>query len=132
MDNETTIYSDPNAYIMREKPQAKPKIDLNHIEKVFYPQPYENIPQHYNQNEFKNPNPPTPSTQQQGFDISKLLPLLTGKGNISSLMPNLLGNLGLNQDMMQLFKNFLPTKTAKSKGADTNFSSDSISRYEKV
>ena len=119
MENEiATIYCDPNAYIMREKVESKPKVDLNHIEKVVYPVSYGDFSQHYKKNEFKNPNPPQSSSNKksnQGIDINKLLPLLTGKGNISSLMPNILNNLGINQDVLKMFNNFSLNKNIGAK-----------------
>lgn len=127
-----SMYFDKNAYITRVKVQEKPKVDLQHIEKVMYPINYENIPEHYDKDMFKDrcpkapPKPPRPN-----FDITKLLPLLLGKGDLSSLLPGLLSNMGMGSDVMQLIKNFAPMKKVEAKVVD-DFDKDSISKYPKI
>lgn len=125
------MYFDKNAYITRVKVQEKPKVDLQHIEKVMYPVNYENTPEHYDKNMFKDRCKKTPPPPKPSFDIAKLLPLLLGKGDLSSLLPSLLSNMGMGSDVMQLIKNFAPMKKVEAKVVD-DFEKDSISKYPKI
>lgn len=129
MNENANVYFDKNAYITRVKVQEKPKVDLQHIERVIYPVNYENMPEHYDKNMFverKTAPPPKP-----GLDISKILPLLLGKGDMSSLLPNLLSNMGMNGEIAQLLKNFAPIKKVEAKVVE-DFNKDSISKYPKA
>lgn len=129
MNENANVYFDKNAYITRVKVQEKPKVDLQHIERVIYPVNYENMPEHYDKNMFverKTASPPKP-----GLDISKILPLLLGKGDMSSLLPNLLSNMGMNGEIAQLLKNFAPIKKVEAKVVE-DFNKDSISKYPKA
>lgn len=129
MNNQ--IYCDPNAYvhIPRPKPE-KPKIDKNHIEKVIISEPYENFPNYYNKTNFCPSSPPQPP-KNHNFDISKLLPLLTGKGNVGNLLPNLLSQFGLGDKFAPLISELTkPKKQIEHK--IKNDDPDSISKYERV
>lgn len=134
------FYHDPNAYVQRVKVKSeKQKVDLNHIERVVYPQPYENIPSRYDKEHFASQSEKTSATSPKqnnnnvggGLDINKILPLLTSGGNLNSLLPKLLGNFGVNQDILSLFNNLKPVKKVESKVVE-NFESDTISKYKKV
>lgn len=135
MEEQINIYSDPNAFIKRDvvKREPKQKVDLAHIEKVFYPQPYENAPRYFEKKGSCPPqSQPQPAPSQRPFfDINKLLPLLSGKGNLSSILPNILANLGVNKDILPFLNNFNKPKTVESKVVE-NFDDNSISKYEKV
>lgn len=127
-----SMYFDKNAFITRVKVQERPKVDLQHIEKVIYPVNYENMPEHYDKNIFKDRyGNVQPQPQKPNFDITKLLPLLLGKGDLSSLLPSLLNNMGMGNDLMQLIKNFAPIKKVEAKVVD-DFEKDSISKYPKI
>lgn len=130
MNENANFYFDKNAFILKGKTPEKPKIDLQHIEKVVYPVNYENMPEHYDKNMFAEKRSPTPPPKSN-FDISKLLPLLFNKGDISSLLPNLLSGMGMGGELTNLLKNFAPIKKVEAKVVD-NFSKDSISKYPKI
>lgn len=129
MSENANVYFDKNAYITRVKVQEKPKVDLQHIERVIYPVNYDNLPEHYDKSMFveRKPTPPP----KPGLDISKILPLLLGKGDMSSLLPNLLSNMGMNGEIAQLLKNFAPVKKVEAKVVE-DFNKDSISKYPKA
>ena len=131
MNEQPNFYFDKNAYVSRVKVQEKPKVDLQHIEKVIYPVNYENVPEHYDKDIFKDRTPPKAPPPRPNFDISKLLPLLMNKGDMSSLLPNLLSNMGMSGEISNLLKNFAPMKKVEAKVVE-NFNSDSISKYPKV
>ncbi len=131
MNENANLYYDKNAYVLRAKVQEKPKVDLQHIEKVVYPVNYDNMPEHYDKNIFMEKKPPAPPPQKPAFDISKLLPLLLNKGDISSLLPNLLSGMGMGGDVSNLLKNFAPIKKVEAKVVE-DFSKDSISKYPKI
>ena len=131
MNENANLYFDKNAYILRANVKEKPKIDLQHIEKVVYPVNYDNMPEHYDKNMFLEKKPKPMPPPKPSFDISKLLPLLFNKGDISSLLPNLLSGLGMGGDVANLLKNFAPIKKVEAKVID-DFSKDSISKYPKI
>lgn len=127
-----SMYFDKNAFFTRVKVQEKPKVDLQHIEKVIYPVNYENMPEHYDKDMFKDrckKTPPPPA--RPNFDLSKLLPLLMGKGDLSSLLPSLLSSMGMGSDVAGLLKNFAPIKRVEAKVVE-DFEKDSISKYPKI
>lgn len=130
MNENANMYFDKNAYVRRVKVQEKPKVDLQHIEKVIYPISYENIPEHYDKNMFKARQMPPPQ-EKPNFDFSKLLPLLLGNGDINSLLPKLLASMGMGENVSELIKNFAPIKKVEAKVVE-DFSKDSISKYPKV
>lgn len=135
---ENGIYSDPNAYIKREIVKPKQKVDLMHIEKVMYPVNYDNFScPHHDKTAFDNKQAQEPQQHKSGpnFDISKLLPLLTGgKGNLNSMLPGLLSGLGVNKDILPLLNNFTnlnKPKKVEAKVVETA-NTDSISKYKRV
>lgn len=124
---ENGLYYDPNAFIKRRVEKEKPKVDLMHIEKVIYPINYENFPSHYEHLECK-PKKEEQCCNRPNFDISKLMPLFAG-GNLNNLLPNLLSNLGLNNDILKLLNNFNGPKQVKAEVVENV---DTISKYKKV
>lgn len=136
MNENANLYFDKNAYIQRVKVEEKKKVDLNHIEKVMYPVNYDSLPEHFDKDVFTSPKKdtkPSPQQQKPQFDISKLLPLLMNKGDMSSLLPNLLSsfNGGMGKDILPLIKNFASPKKVEAKVVES-FSKDSISKYPKI
>jgi len=136
--NDNQFYFDPNAFIQRIPKQEKPKIDLNHIERVIYPQPYQNITPRYDKSMFK-PKPEIKTNENiknnsPNFNLSNILKLFTNGGlaDISKLVPNLIQNLGSNNMLSSLFNTNKPIKKVDAKIVDNNFSTDSISNYERV
>jgi len=132
---QTNFYFDPNAFVQRPKEHKEnKKMDLNHIEQVLYPEPYDKIKGKDDRERIAfSPNVKQEKTieNNNNFDISKLLPLLTGGGNINSLLPSLLNSLGLNSNVMQIFNNFKPVKQVENKVVK-EFDKNSISKYKKV
>lgn len=122
------LYCDPNAKYNRKIEPPKQKVDLNHIEKIMYPQNYNNIETHYDKNAFCPPPKPVPQPKPN-FDLSQLLGLLGGNSNLSSLLPSLLKNIGADNQLLSLLKKTAPTKKVEAKVIEK---SDSISKYERV
>lgn len=134
--NNNQFYYDPNAYIKKQPKQEKAKVDLNHIERVIYPQPYENLQPRYDNSTFKpkpqpEPNPPQPKSN---FDLSNILKLFAGNGfgDMSKMLSSLVQNFGGNKDLGSLLNFFKPMKKVEAKVVDENFSSDSISNFKRV
>lgn len=134
MENE--VYHDPNAFIKREAEKPKQKVDMMHIEKVMYPVNYDNYTTPHDHTSFetkKEDKESSNNNQNFGFDISKLLPLLMGKGNLNSMLPSLLSNLGMSQDILPLLSNFNNFNKAKKVTAKVvNTTEDTISKYKRV
>lgn len=136
MDNNQ-FYYDPNAYVKPQQKKEKPKIDLNHIERVIYPQPYENLPNKYANYNFvpnkKQEEKPKPNNNN-GFNISNLLKMFsnTNIGDISKALPSLMQNLTGNNNLNHLLNMFKPVKKVEAKVVENNFSTDSILKYERV
>jgi len=110
-NNSNNIYCDPNAYIQT----SQKLVETEKIKKVVFQEPYENLPTHYINNNFKKhdcdcvykpkeekPHKPTDCKPKHnsnflGFDLKNLLPLLSGFlggncgrgiGNILSVLNN--------------------------------------------
>lgn len=130
MENESSFYTDPNAFIRREPSPKKEKVDLCHIERSIYPINYEQFPEHFDRNIFKNPHPP--EQPRSKFNLGSLLPLLMKKNSdLSSLLPSLLSSLGMGNEIMPLLNNISKPKKVEARVVE-NFDNNSISNYERV
>lgn len=145
-----TLYADPNAYVMKQtinqqfnqnntqyqinkfnqnkanQHQSKlvnqnlQNVNTQTIEKVLYPEPYQNASPYYNKYEFApppKPEPPAPPPQnfnQPMFDIKSLLPMLmSGKMNdmLKPIMSMFGGGNGKGLgDISKVFELFKPKK----------------------
>ena len=90
----------------------------------------------YDKSSFKpKPTPaPVKETPKPNFDLSNILKLFTsgGFGDLSKILPNLVQNFTGNTGLSSLFNSVKPVKKVEAKVVENNFSSDSISNYERV
>ena len=125
----SALYVEPNAYVARTEYKPKGRnVMAQEVEKVVFPEPYENVSPRYSKHEFYKPEPPEPSNQNQPhqmpmpmFDIKSLLPMLmSGKFNdMLKPMMSLLGggnsgNGGMG-DIAKIFELFKPKSKSKPK-----------------
>lgn len=92
------------------------KVNTQVIEKVLFPEPYQNSPPHYN-NHFEPPPPPPPPSSPAPapmFDIKNLLPMLmSGKADFLKPIMSLFTGGGAGADVAKIFDIFKskPKKT---------------------
>lgn len=134
-DRVRAMNTDPNAYVMKEQPkQQTDTVKAQEVEKVLFPEPYENARAYHNHDQFSKPPPPSqpkpapsenhPHQNKPMFDMQSLLPMLmSGKFNdmLKPLMSmfggggNSGGGLGDITKIFELFKPKSNTKKAEPK-----------------
>ncbi len=124
----SALYVEPNAYVPRGQKVENNRVNTQEVEKVIFPEPYENVSPHYNKHEFYKPAPPEPPKQNQPnpmpapmFDIKSILPMLmSGKYNdmlkpIMSMLGGGNSGAGGMGDIAKIFELFKPKPKAKVK-----------------
>ena len=137
-DRVNALQVDKNAYASGFVPKQKENnVKAQDVQKVLFPEPYQNARPYYNRSEFDIPKPPPeehhspPRQNNFGFDFKSILPMLmSGKFNdvLKPLMSmlggggNSVGGLG---DMTKIFELFKPKtkKDKKEKKEDEDISS---------
>lgn len=141
-DRVNTLRVEPNAYAIGMKAKGKEnKVSSQEINKVIFPEPYENASQYYNRHDFSKPPPPSTEEHNQCnnhaplqkpmFDIKSLLPMLMN-GSFNDMLKPLISMLGgVNTgtgsggigDISKIFELFKPKPKPKKEEKEEEFSS---------
>lgn len=133
----SSLYVEPNAYVARDVKAQNNNVKAQEMEKVIFPEAYQNAPPHYNKQEFYKPEPPEPPNQHQPqqlpapmFDMKSILPmLLSGKFNdmLKPIMSMFGGGGGGLGDMAKIFELFKPkSKSKQEKDEDVSSKFDDM------
>lgn len=132
VDRVNALQVDTNAYVAEKNTIHKEnKVNTQEIQKVIFPEPYENVNPYYTKNDFgKPPPPPIPENHKCNhnhnniypkpmFDVKSLLPMLMG-GNFNDMLKPLMsmfggGNSGSSGigDISKIFELFKPKSKSK-------------------
>ena len=136
----SALYVEPNAYVERTEYKSKGRnVMAQEVEKVVFPEPYENVSPRYNKHEFYKPEPPEPPKQNQPhqmpmpmFDIKSLLPMLMG-GKFNDLVNPLMSMLGGKSggmDIAKIFELFKPKTSVKKEKKSIKEEEDMSSKFD--
>jgi len=148
LDRVNSMRVDPNAYIKQSSNLTDSKAKSQQIEKVLFPQPYQNVSPRYNKQDFykseaveKSQEPPQSIQPQQNapqqsniMDLKSILPMImSGKFNdmlkpIMSLLGGANGGGGIG-DIAKIFELFKPKQKSKAK-KDISKDEDVSSKFD--
>ena len=139
MDRVRALGREPNAYTPTFKPEGQTNnVNTQEVEKVIFPEPYENAGTHYNKEEFAKPpvqeEPHQHNHQQQSpmFDFKSMLPMLmSGKFNdilkpLMSMFGGSAGGGGGLGDIAKIFEIFKPKKKKEKTEEDVSSKFDDL------
>jgi len=143
LDRVNSMRVDPNAYIKKSSNETDSKAKSQQIEKVLFPEPYQNVSPRYNKQDFYKSEPveqvekPTQTQlpqQSNMMDFKSILPMImSGKFNdmlkpIMSLLGGNAGGGGIG-DIAKIFELFKPKQKSKVK-KDVSKDEDVSSKFD--
>ena len=139
LDKTRDLPADNNAYVQHAKfVSDKNFVRRQSVDKVLFPEAYENASSYYNKNQFSPPPKPeqiSPQPQQPQppmFDIKSLLPMLmSGKfNNLLTPLMSMFGGKSAGVDIAKIFDLFKPKTSIKKENKLSKDEDDVSSKFD--